>query len=119
MSKKGFKAEDFVVGEGDPLSAEHADVGRWVEEALRRAGHQWYQALDLGKLESGRKILGTDAGQARRYLLAAVAQLAHWDGHAERVRAQGDTEMERVNAHLLPGWDYVRPRRVLASAVVA
>ena len=104
----------------DPLAAEHAAVAAWIEDAVASLDeHRYYQDVDLKTLPSGKKLLDAKPEQARRYVLAAVAQVRHWDEQAARVRALGATEQERINAHHLPGWGQAWGRRRKAEAVAS
>jgi hypothetical protein len=113
-------ADEFVCSKDDPLAAEHAAVAAWIEEAIASLGeHGYYRDVDLKTLASGKRLLDAKPDQSRRYVLAAVAQVRHWDRHTDRIRAQASTDFERMNAHQLPGWSRVWGRRRQASAVVA
>src|SRR5947209_7862748 len=117
---KSPKPEGFVVPADDPLAAEHAAVAAWVEDAVTSVdpGRHLYFDVDLKTLPSGKKLLDAKPDQARRYVLAAVAQVRHWDEQAARVRAQATTEVERINVHHLPGWGAVWGPRRQAEAVI-
>ena len=121
--KAKFAFKPFTWPPNDRLAAEHAAIAKWVDDALgTRREHRWYEQVELKSLPSGQVILDATPEQARRYVLAAVAQARYFDEEAERVRAQGTTEMERVNAHHLPGWEQVWGRRrqieVVASSLL-
>ena len=109
----------FTVAQEDPLADEHGAVSAWVEDAIGvRSEHDYYQEVDLKSLPSGQKVLDSKPDQSRRYLLAAVAQVRHWDRMADEVRSQATGDMQRINAHHLPGWAPVWGRRRQAAAVV-
>ena len=113
------KPEPLVVSPDDPLAQEHAAVAAWVENAFATLGeHNYYQDLDLKAIPSGEMLLAGSADQSRRYVIAAVAQVQHWDRLTEQVRGQADNELERINAHHLPGWTHVWGRRRRAEAVI-
>jgi hypothetical protein len=118
MGGTRYKVEPFKAQESGPFAAEHKDVGRWVADAAQRMGGVWRE-VQLGDLKSGRKLLDAEPAQARRYVLAALSQVMHWDAQVERVRAQGKTEIERINAHFLPGWDQAWSARLQTQAVIA
>lgn len=110
----------FSPAAGDPLAAEHAAISRWVDEALAALPpDRWYVDVDLKSLPTGRALLAAGPAEARRYVLAAVAQLGHWDAEAENIRAQAKTDLERANAHLMQGWPEVWGPRRRVEAVVA
>ncbi|QDU28943.1 hypothetical protein ETAA8_40490 [Anatilimnocola aggregata] len=110
----------FPVNSGEPLAPEHGAISTWIDDALQHLGeHSYYKDLDLKELPSGAALLAGDPEQSRRYLMAAVAQVIHWDRLAAEVRASGETEMQRINAHMLPGWGDVWGRRRKAEAVIS
>jgi hypothetical protein len=101
------------------LAVEHAAVSAWIEEAFASLGKHWYyQDVDLKTLPTGKIMLDAEPDQARRYVLAAVAQVRYWDEQADGIRALAGTEAERINAQHLPGWDQVWGRRRHAAAVI-
>jgi hypothetical protein len=113
---KSPKFRAFAFSRDDPLAAEHRDVSAWVEDALAsNAFHRFYDDVALGSLPSGKKLLDAAPEQARRYVLAAIAQALHWNAQADRIRGPVCT----INAVGLPGWDQVWGRRRQACAVVA
>jgi hypothetical protein len=115
---KPFEPRWFSFVVDDPLAEEHAAVMAFVEEALRRAGHRYYEMTDLKTISSGVALLGGDAERARRIVVAATIQARHLDREADRLRATGDSEFDRVNVHLRPEWAGVWGRRRQAGAVI-
>ncbi len=114
------KLIDFEFSQDDPLAAEHAVVAAWVEDAVAKlGGGEGYQQVDLKTLPSGKTLLDGKPGQARRYVLAAVAQARHWDRRSEQIRTGAATEMDRVNVYWRPGWGDVWVRRLQAEAVIS
>lgn len=106
--KDTFKARPFIAGSDPELKAQHELILRWVKDALDSLPqHSSYKEVELKSFPSGQAILDAKPDEARRLVLAAVKQSAHWDREVERVRAQAKDEGERVNAHFLPGWDVV------------
>jgi hypothetical protein len=111
--------EAFQIAPDDPLAEEHAAVSSWVEEAFGSLSKfNPYQDVDLKSFPSGQRLLGAKPDPARRYVLAAVEQVRHWDRLADRIRAQAKSEIERINAHFLPGWGPVEGRRRQAAGVI-
>src|SRR6187399_3108083 len=95
-----FEYRPFPVAADEPLAAEHAALEAWAEEAVESLGADgWYKEVDLKSLPAGRALFDAKPPEARRMVLAGVAQLRHWDAEMERVRAQARDEMQRVNAH--------------------
>jgi hypothetical protein len=92
----------FEIAPSDPLAAEHAAVAAWVESFASSKG-----LLDLSDEE------------ARRYVLAAVKHVRHWDRMAEEIKSQATNDMERINAHHLPGWGPVWGRRSQTATLVS
>lgn len=120
MKGGSFQAKPFEFAPGDALSGEHAVILRWVTDAMASLGpHERYRQLELKSLPSGQAILDAESERARRLVMAAVAQVCHWDKEVARVRSQGTNEHERVNAHFLPGWNEVWGRRRQTETVIA
>jgi hypothetical protein len=123
MSPRGATTEfvhrPFQHPPDDALAPAHAAVAAWATDAIASLPeHTWYKEAELKSCPSGRALLNGNPAQARDYVMAAVAQLRHLDAEADRVRAQGQNEMERVNAHFLPGWGGVWGRRRQTLVVV-
>lgn len=119
MKKKKIRLQAFTFPKDDPLADEHRAVAEWVEDALKSRGQfRVYEQVDLKDIPSGAAIQASKGDQARRYVSAAIAQTQHWDHEAEQVRQQADSESERINAHMLPGWEDVWGRRRQAEAVI-
>ena len=119
MAKASKQPHAFRLAKDDPLAGEHAAVTKWIEDALSSlGGSSYYQEVELKGLPSGQLLLDAKGEQARNYLVAAVAQTRHWDQMADRVRQGAENELQRINAHHLPGWSEVWCRRRQAEAVV-
>ena len=104
MAKESF-FHRFSAPSGDPLATEHEAVALYVTQALASLGKESYwKDLDLKAIPAGQVILAAKPEQARRFLLAAVAQSVHWEREIEQVRAQAKNVHEQMNAHHLPGW---------------
>jgi Domain of unknown function (DUF4132) len=113
------KLNKFSTAPNDPLAEEHVAVKAWVEAALGTLSkHEYYRDVDLKTLPTGQALLDSRPEQSLRYLLAAMAQVQHWDQEAEQIRSQGTTELERKYAHHLPGWGLVWGHRSQAAAVI-
>jgi hypothetical protein len=109
----------FPVAPDDPLAKEHAAVVAWVEEAFGSLDeHLYYRDVELKNHATGKRLLEAKPEQARRYVVAAVAQLRHWDAETDKIRAQAETDSQRWNPHHLPGWAPVWGRRRQAAAVL-
>jgi hypothetical protein len=114
--------EGFEIPSGDPLKLEHEALLKWVNDALTVLSPQErsYKDVDLKIHASGRVLLESDPQQGRRYVMAAFQQVRFLDEKMEEIRSQAKTEMERVNAHMLPGWDAVwGPRRQTMAVIMA
>ncbi|MDB5326500.1 MAG: hypothetical protein JWM57_2069, partial [Phycisphaerales bacterium] len=102
-----------------PLLAEHEQVLAWINAATASyPGNPASADVELKALPAGRALLEADAPLARRYVMAAVEQVRHWDREANRLRGTAKNEIERMNAHLLAGWDVVWGHRRQAAAAV-
>ena len=113
------KPEEFKFSPDDALADEHAAVRTWVEEAFATLDtHYFHKQVDLKTQKSGQKLLDGTPEQRRRYLLAAVAQVRHWEQVSERFCARGTTEIERKYPHFRPGWGRLWGRREQAAAAV-
>ena len=116
---RGENPVPFPVASDDPLASQHEAVRAWVEDARAKLGEGAYWIdLELKSLPSGANLLAGDPEQSRRMVMAAVAQVQHWDRQADLVRAQAETDMQRMNAHHLPGWGKVWGRRRHSAAVI-
>jgi Domain of unknown function (DUF4132) len=110
----------YVAPPGSGLSAEHAVVSRWVEEAVRAVDERnWYHDVELKSQPSGEVMLEATPDEARRYVHAAAVQAAYWDGQADDVRARASSHHERVNLHQRPEWQKVSARRKRAATVIS
>lgn len=86
--------EELTFSPDGPFAAEHADLAAWVEDAVASRGEsQYYVEVDHKTVASGKNLLDADPEHARRYVMAAVAQVRHWDKIAEQIQA---TDTERV-----------------------
>ena len=75
--------ERFEIAPDDPLADEHAAVSAWVEEAFGSLSeHNPFVDVELKTFPSGRRLLDGKPEQSRRYLLAAVEQVRHWERQA-------------------------------------
>jgi hypothetical protein len=111
--------EGFTFAPGDPLAGEHATVSACVEEAVASLrGQDYYRDADLKTLPSGKAVLDGKPEQARRYVLAAVAQAGYWDRLAERIRSRGADDFEHDDPRGQPDWRPVWGRRRQAVAVI-
>jgi hypothetical protein len=116
---KSRTLQPFVVAPDDPFAAEHAVVAGWVEDVAEMLGeYRYWEALELKTRPSGALLLAGTPEQSRKYALAAVAQTRHWDRQADAIRDSAKSEMERMNAHHLPGYTLVWVRRRHAELVV-
>ncbi|QDV73848.1 DUF4132 domain-containing protein [Botrimarina mediterranea] len=111
------RIEPFVADAGDDLADEQALIAAFIEQ-VNATRQRYYQDLDLKSIAAGRSLLGASPEAARKFVLAAVQQVRHWDRMAERVRSQGENELARINAHHLPGWEEVWGKRIAAATVV-
>ena len=112
--------EAFTISQDDPFAQEHAAVSAWIEDAFASLGkHNFGKDVALKSLPSGKKLVDGTPDQSRRFVLAAVAQSRHWHHLAEQIRANAPNEMQRINAHHLPGWGQVWGRCHKADAVVS
>jgi hypothetical protein len=96
----------------DPLAKDHSAVATWVEDAVNTLGEErYYHDLDLKAIPSGEALLVGNPEQSKRYVMAAVAQVKHWDRLAAKIRDQASNEHERINQ--------VWGRRRMAERVVS
>jgi hypothetical protein len=114
---KAFKIDPFVVEGGSELVVEHALIAKFIEQ-VEAARQRYYQEIDMKSFEAGSSLLDAAPEQARKYVLAGIEQVRHWDHMAERIRGQAKNEMARINAHQLPGWEDVWAKRNAAATVV-
>jgi len=118
--KRPESVEAFVPPGGAELDAEHRVVSQWVEDAFNATDEAyWYRDVELKSQPSGQVMLEAKPDEARRYVHAAAVQTVYWDTRAREIRSQGKTDLERINAHLRPGWKEVWGRRRRAATVVS
>jgi hypothetical protein len=119
VTRSKQKVKEFEVPAGDPLADEHAAVTAWIGAARAAFAEQkYYDDLDLKSLPSGRLILESSAEQARRYLLAALAQLRHWDSQADAVCDESNSMLNVLNPQFVPLWDRAATKRHQAEKVI-
>lgn len=112
--------EHFCAALDDPFAMEHAAVAAWVEEAMDAANTDHdYGTVDVKELASGAALLAGSPERLKRVVIAAVMQTRHWDEQTDLIRENAQTQMQRMNAHLLPGWRQVWSRRRRTEAVVS
>jgi hypothetical protein len=117
---KSQKTEPFTYLPSDPLAAAHRVVDEWIETAVSPLPtYSFYEQIDLKKNPQGQAILDAGSEGARTYVMAAVAQVRHWDRLCEEIKAQAESAIQRANAHHLPGWDLLWVRRRHAEAIVS
>lgn len=115
-SARSFKFAPFVCADADPLKAENVAIQRWLDDALNSADPaQWYKVAELKSSPGGQALLDAKPDEARRLVLAAIHLARHLNGETKRVRDQANSDMQRMNAHMLPGWSDVwgRSRHVV------
>ncbi|MHB1836734.1 MAG: DUF4132 domain-containing protein, partial [Solirubrobacteraceae bacterium] len=111
--------DPFTFAPDDPLAEEHAAVLAWVEEVLGTLpANRLYEDVELKTLPSGRRLLEASPDQARRYVLAAIAQAKYWDGQLDAIRNQASNELDRINAHWHPGFALTWGHRRQTAAVI-
>src|SRR4030088_3362934 len=99
------KIQEFTPQPNDPFASEHAAVNRWLQDAVQSSDpNQYWKDVDLKSVEGGRFLLEATPEHARRFVLAALIQVRHWDEQIEHIRAIATTDMERANLHLHPNW---------------
>ena len=114
-----YTYKPFEYAPDDPLAGEHAAVLRWVDEALDKLSERrWYEDVELKERPAGKAMLDAKPEAAKRYVVAAVAQLRHLDAEMQRVKDQAKNEFQRIYGNNLPGWDAVWGRRRQTQAVV-
>lgn len=118
---KAPKQKPFVPEGNDPLAAEHRDVSQWIEDAIAaKAGASYYYfEPELKSHPSGRKLLDAPPEQARRYVLAALEQVHHWEETAKAARAGSEAAPDGYTYCPSPGWDIAWSHRQQAIKVVA
>ncbi len=110
----------FPISPGDPLAKEQAAVAAWVEAAFALvAGGEFYRSVDLKTLPSGQTLLDGKPDQSRRFVMAAVAQLRHWDEQAAQFRHHQTDPLGASTPQFLPGWAPIWGRRRQAGAVLS
>lgn len=120
MAKPVANFEEFKVAPDDPLTAEHAAVTAWVDDAVGSLGDRaYYVDAELKTQPSGNALLDGKPEQSRRYVMAAAAQARHWDQQVAQIRAQAETNSELGNPYRSPNCALVWGRRRQAVVVVS
>src|SRR5579862_1538459 len=111
--------EPFHFSPTDPLAPEHEAVLRWVDEATESPkGKNYWLEINLKTLESGRVLLDAQPEQARKIILAALAQAIYWEQGLKRVREGAKSSVERANIFRAPGYAQLSVPRHHALEVV-
>src|SRR3954468_12109962 len=101
QDKPGFSA--LEISPSDPLASEHQLITRWISAAFASLDPKYpYFDVELKKLKEGQAILDASPEQARRLVMAGVAQVLHWEMDVERIRSHGKNDMERQNPQDIP-----------------
>jgi hypothetical protein len=118
--KKKLSPEPFAPRADDPLLPEHQAVAQWIADALASLNpRDTWRDVDLKSLPTGIRLLDADPEQAKRYVLAAMLQLRHWDEQGRKIKATAADGMTQMNPQLLPGWGETWAQQRKAGAVAA
>jgi len=97
------KLNDFTFSPDDPLAAEHADLVAWASEALSAMVEgQTHDHLKLTSFPSGKKLLDAKPDKARRYVVAAVAQMCHWEREDDALHELRPNGSRRLSIDAIP-----------------
>lgn len=79
--------EPFVIDPQDPLAQEHQALQAWEKSASEKLGEtrSWIK-LNPKETPEGELLLKGDAEQSRRYVMAALAQIRHWDQLVSKIQ---------------------------------
>jgi hypothetical protein len=114
-----FVFQPFAPAADDPLASAHRTVLAWVEAAAATRGQDnWYQDVDLKSVPEGVAIAECGPADARAFVMAALAQVRHWDAQVDQIRQEASDELHRANPHLRPGWTDIWVRRLQANRVI-
>ncbi len=97
----------FPYSPSDPLAAEHEAVLRWASDAAEEReelSRPYWKDVDLKTLDSGRVFLSARPEQARRYVLAALAQAQFLSDRMAEVLATVTSDLNRANMHGNRAW---------------
>jgi hypothetical protein len=96
----------FTFSPSDPLAAEHEAVSRWASDASKERGHRlpYWKDVELKTLDSGRALLSAKPEQARRYILAALAQVQFLSDRMAEVLVTVKSDLGRGNMHGNSAW---------------
>src|SRR5580692_3902159 len=112
--------EPFHFSPSDPLAPEHEAVLRWVDDATRSPkGKTHWADIDLKTLECGRVLLNAQPEQARKIILAPLAQAKYWEQNLKRIRDRAKPGAERSVVSLTPAYVQLAVPCHHALAVVA
>ncbi|QOY85697.1 DUF4132 domain-containing protein [Paludibaculum fermentans] len=115
------KIEEFPPQAGHPLGSEHEAISRWIRDVARPVAYGgFFRPLEIKSTESGRILWETPPEGARRLILACLEQVSYFDAQVARVRAEGKTDMDRLNPQTHPEWiRWWTPRQAVESLISA
>lgn len=91
-----IELEPFVYSPDDPLADAHFTLAGWLEDPGNSHDGNASYGEKVDSLPTGQRLLKAKPAERRRYLLAAVAQVRHWDKygyyHMRRKRAAAAIE---------------------------
>jgi hypothetical protein len=112
--------EFYTIAEGDVFSAEHEQVLACIEDLLKSVSfRRYYYDFDLKEHECAKPIVTAKPAQARRYFVAALNQVRHWDRIAKEFIARFGKDPSGMNSVEQEQWYTFWPRRQLTGWMVS
>jgi hypothetical protein len=120
MAKAAFKLVEFKFDRKSDLSSEHSIVSEYVEAAMRSLDPNQWPRAELGprKVAGGQVFVEATPSQARRFVLAALAQVKHWDAEADQYRTKEMRKSGGFFNYHSPAWAAIWGRRRHTEAII-
>jgi Domain of unknown function (DUF4132) len=110
----------FPFSTDDPLAAEHALVGRWVQETVPRLpSGGYYPDVELKDSPSGRELLASPPERGRLLVQVAVLQAQFWHANAKILRERAARDGRGTNPTQVTGWPQVQRAEHKTIAVIS
>lgn len=115
-STKQARIEPFPVDPNSPFAEEEKVVSQMIEASigqLRDINTSFYQNVELKNMLFGDTLLAAKPPEARRYVMAALAQVVYWERLSIELRKDSSQ-----HTHQIPEWPAVWGRRRRAETVI-
>jgi hypothetical protein len=112
--------EFYTIAEGDIFAAEHEQVLACIEELLKLVSfRRYYYDFNLKEHECAKPIVTAKPAQARRYFVAALKQVRHWDRITKEFIARFGKDPSEMNSVEQEQWYTFWPRRQMTGWIAS